>query len=104
MLRTLLRQVFAPRRREAAQRPAHGVRIQAEGRLAEAEASFRSVLAQEPGHADAQHLLGHVLLQQKRFDEAAAELRRLLAAAPDNAAAWFTLGQALRALGRLAES
>ena len=101
MLKTLLGQLFASRRAAVGDLLARGVRALGEGRPEEAEECCRAALAREPGHADAQHLLGHTLLQQQRYEEAAATLRRLLAAVPGNAQAWFTLGQAERGRGRL---
>ncbi len=104
MLRALLTQLFARRREEPADVLAQGVRALAESRLGEAEQRFRAVLARQPEHADARHLLGHVLLRQKRFEESAAALRSLLASAPGRAEAWFMLGEAARAQGRLEEA
>ena len=43
------------------------------GRLPQAEQLYRQILAQEPGHADAMHLLGVIAAQLGRND-AAVEL------------------------------
>src|SRR5262245_57774494 len=81
-----------------------GLEAQAQGRLHEAEAAYRIVLAQEPGHGDAQHLLGHVLRLQGRLEEAAAALRRRVELAPDAAEAWYSLGDTLRAQRRFSDA
>ena len=104
MLRALLTQLFPRRRPASADVLAQGVRALREGRLAEAEERFRAAIAHHPEHADARHLLGHVLLRQKRFDESEAALRRLLDTAPHTAQAWFMLGEAARGQGRIAEA
>src|SRR5581483_2963391 len=53
------------------------------GRLAEAEAGYRNILAHEPRHADALYLLGGV--RQRQGDQAQAEtlFRQALAARED---------------------
>ena len=51
------------------------------GRLAEAEQRYKTLLAGEPGHADAAGLLGTLYAQQDRYDEA-AELRASSPASP----------------------
>jgi predicted O-linked N-acetylglucosamine transferase (SPINDLY family) len=74
------------------------------GRLDEAEAGYRAVLALAPGHADTLHLLG-VIHYQKGDSQAAAELiASALKLNPDNAPAHSNLGNALRRLGRAAEA
>jgi tetratricopeptide (TPR) repeat protein len=52
------------------------------GRLEQAEAAFRRVLAREPERADAYALLGATLVRRGRIDEAIASYRRALALEP----------------------
>jgi hypothetical protein len=59
-----------------------GLRHQDEGRLAEAEASYRSSLALDPRQPKAHNNLGAVLHMQGRLDEATASYRRALALDP----------------------
>jgi predicted O-linked N-acetylglucosamine transferase (SPINDLY family) len=74
------------------------------GRLAEAEALYRQVLALQPGQADALHYLGVIAHQVGRHDLALDWIRQSLAAAPQNPTAHSNLGEALRALRRLDEA
>jgi len=73
------------------------------GRLAEAEAAYRQVLARQPGHAQGLHLLA-VLLHGR--GESAAAVPLLEAAIRIRPAAEYrnALGQALTALGRYEEA
>jgi predicted O-linked N-acetylglucosamine transferase (SPINDLY family) len=74
------------------------------GRLAEAEALYRQILAAEPNHADALHFLG-VIAHQVGQQEAAVELiRQSIAIHPDNYAPHSNLGEAYRAMNRLDEA
>lgn len=70
------------------------------GHLAEAEVLYRQVVAREPSHAGALHMLA-VLACSERGDapEALELVRRAIAAAPQVAMAWCTLGQILAATG-----
>ncbi len=76
----------------------------AEGRLAEAETRYREVLAAQPDHARAAHLLGVLLLQAGALDEAAELLGRAARLTPQSAEAQNNYGVALRRLGRLADA
>ncbi len=62
------------------------------GRLDEADAAYRRVLAAMPKHFDAMHLLGVVALQTGRLDEAKALISGALAVNPKFAAAHNNLG------------
>jgi len=53
------------------------------GRLQQAEAGYRQVLAMQPDHPDALHLLGVVAAQAGRLDEAIACFQRFLAVKPN---------------------
>jgi predicted O-linked N-acetylglucosamine transferase (SPINDLY family) len=74
------------------------------GRLAEAEAIYRGILALDPDHFDARHHLG--IIHQQRGEHIAA-LRQIDAALqvdPDEAAALNNRGVVLAALDRFAEA
>lgn len=71
------------------------------GRLAEAEAIYRQILAVEPERADVAHLLGVLAGQTGRSVEAVALLRQSIALRPDHAEAHKNLGIALKATGQL---
>ena len=75
-----------------------------QGRLAEAERLYRQVLALEPRHAEALHLLGVVALQTGRHDAAADLIGRAIETAPAVAAYHANLAGALKGLGRLEEA
>lgn len=70
------------------------------GRLAEAEALYRQILAVDPRHADALHLLGVLAGQTGRKEAAVEFIRESVALRPDHAEAHKNLGVALRAAGR----
>jgi predicted O-linked N-acetylglucosamine transferase (SPINDLY family) len=74
------------------------------GRLAEADSIYRSVLAQEPNHADALHLSGVLAAQAGRLDEAIESIRRAIFICPTNAVYFANLGNALKAKGHLEEA
>ncbi len=84
------------------------------GRLAEAVACYRALLARAPGEAEGWNNLGATLvdMQPQRRDEALAALCRAVELKPDYAEAWYNLGKAygseagesaLAALGRALE-
>ncbi|MGD0767293.1 MAG: tetratricopeptide repeat protein [Tepidisphaeraceae bacterium] len=74
------------------------------GRLAEAERVYRQVLAQQPNHADALHLLGVLAAQGGRLDAAVELIRRAIRLQPEFAEAHFNLGIALKDMGRVDEA
>lgn len=74
------------------------------GRLAEAEAGYRTVLDGEPDHADALHLLGVVALQRGDAQAAVGLIRRAITVNPDFADFHGNLGHALWQSGRLVEA
>ena len=74
------------------------------GRLPEAEACYRQVLALDPGHAQAHNNLGNVLTALGRAPEAEPHYRRALELRPDSAAVHDNLGKVLAILGRNEEA
>lgn len=74
------------------------------GRLQQAEAMYRQVLAKQPGHADVLYLLGILAGQTGRNDEAVELLRRVITLTPGFAEAHFHLGNALSTRGEFGEA
>jgi protein O-GlcNAc transferase len=74
------------------------------GRIAEAEAVYRSVLAHNPREFDALHLLGLIRYQQGRPSEAHALLSQAIKLRPRSPQALSVLMASLLALGRLEEA
>lgn len=70
------------------------------GRLRGAEAGYRAVLADTPGHAEALHWLGVLTLQAGQPQAAIPLLARATRSRPADAAFAHNLGQALLAAGR----
>jgi protein O-GlcNAc transferase len=74
------------------------------GRLAEAEASYRQVLAAQPDHPDALHLLGAIALQAGRPELAVDLIRQAIHGNGQNPFYFCNLGLALRGLGMIDEA
>ena len=74
------------------------------GRLAEAEALYRQILAAQPDHAEALHHLGVIAQQVGRHDLAVEWIRQATILHPINPVAHSNLGEALRSLGRFNEA
>lgn len=70
------------------------------GALAEAEQSYRDVLAKQPGHFDAMQLLGTLALQSGRVEEGVGLLERAMKIDARHPAIHSNLAFALNALGR----
>jgi predicted O-linked N-acetylglucosamine transferase (SPINDLY family) len=70
------------------------------GRLAEAERIYRQVLAQQPNHVDALHLLGVLAGQAGQLDAGMELIRRAIRLKPDLAEAHYNLANALAAKGQ----
>jgi protein O-GlcNAc transferase len=70
------------------------------GRLPEAKALFRVILAQDPDDADSLHLLGLITAQQGDPAAGAALIQRAMALAPGRAPYHNSLALAYRSLGR----
>jgi predicted O-linked N-acetylglucosamine transferase (SPINDLY family) len=80
------------------------VEYQSAGRLAEAEAIYRRILAAQPNHAGALHFLGVIALQVGRHDAALELIRKSSAIDPKNPMVHSNLGVVCRATGRLDEA
>jgi tetratricopeptide (TPR) repeat protein len=74
------------------------------GRLIEAEAGYRDVLAHAPGHPDALHMLGVLAIQGGRYGVAVDLLRQAIRLTPQHAPCHNSLGNALKSLGRVDEA
>jgi predicted O-linked N-acetylglucosamine transferase (SPINDLY family) len=74
------------------------------GRLDVAEEIYRRVLAAEPDHAPALHLLGVIAHQTGRHAVAVERIRQAVALEPGNSAYHSNLGEAYRSLQRYAEA
>jgi predicted O-linked N-acetylglucosamine transferase (SPINDLY family) len=74
------------------------------GRLDRAEALYRNVLAKDPEHADALHLLGVLAFQRGEIGPALQLIERALPALTELPDAHLNYGNALRAAGRLKEA
>lgn len=97
--------LFGKRHAAAPTRGAQQVLVEAfahhqAGRLAEAQAGYREVLARDERNFDAVNLLGVIALQSARPAEAAEYFARAVDIAPQNAAGHNNLGEAYRRLGR----
>ncbi|MGE0719673.1 MAG: tetratricopeptide repeat protein [Alphaproteobacteria bacterium] len=71
------------------------------GRLGDAMAGYRAILARRPDHVPAMHHLGVAALAAGEREEAEKALRAAARAAPRDAAVRYDHGHALAALGRL---
>ena len=74
------------------------------GRLEEAEQLYRQILAIDPRHADALHLLGMIEFQVGRLEAAADLIRRAIAIHGKGASYYANLGTVLQAQGKLDEA
>jgi tetratricopeptide (TPR) repeat protein len=70
------------------------------GRLQQAEAGYRRILAADPGHGDSLHYLGLIAAQVGRHDVAADLIARAVASRPGVPDYHNNLGLSLMALGR----
>ncbi len=74
------------------------------GRLADAERIYRQILAQQPDHADALHLLGMLVAQTGQLAAAVELFRQTIRLRPDFAVAHSNLGNVLARSGRIDEA
>jgi tetratricopeptide (TPR) repeat protein len=79
-------------------------RLHQAGRLAEAEAAYRAILASQPDHPHALHLLGTLAYQTGHLEPAADLFLRAAASHPEPADCHGNRGVALAGLGRLNEA
>lgn len=77
------------------------IRLHEEGRLERARSIYQRILAQDPQHADAHHLLGLVFLQQGPVREGVELINRAAALRPGVAAYHINLAEGYLALGEL---
>jgi protein O-GlcNAc transferase len=71
------------------------------GRLAEAQAIYRQILAVQPNHADALHLLGLVAVAEGRREQAVELLGQAVDLAPNMAGFHFDFAEALAEIGQV---
>jgi len=74
------------------------------GQFSEADAAYRQILDADPGHADANHLLGVLALQTGNHEAAVQLIERAIAANPAVAAFHANLGVALKERGRFEDA
>src|SRR5687767_3435299 len=74
------------------------------GRVRQAEADYRAMIARKPEDADAIGWLGVLVYQAGRADEAVPLLERAVELRPGDAAFWHNLGQAHFGSGKLNEA
>jgi protein O-GlcNAc transferase len=83
---------------------AAGLKLHQAGRLAEAELCYRRVLAVQPNHADALHLLGVVANQVGRRDLAVELIRQAIQRNGHDPGYFYNLGMVLHAQGKRDEA
>jgi protein O-GlcNAc transferase len=86
------------------QQLASGLSHHQAGRLAEAEKIYRQVLAKQPNHAAALHLLGMLAAQVGQLDAAVELIRQAIRLKPDFAEAHNNLGNALKGKKQIDEA
>ncbi len=73
-------------------------------RFADAETVCSEILAQDPGHSEANHMIGVMHLQRGNPAGAAVALEKAVQGSPENGAAQANLGAALSSIGRTNEA
>jgi protein O-GlcNAc transferase len=81
-----------------------GNALKAQGKLAQAAASYSRALVYNPDYVEAHYNLGIALQAQDRLDEAVASYKRALSRKPDHVEAHINLGNTLQAQGRLEQA
>jgi tetratricopeptide (TPR) repeat protein len=74
------------------------------GRLSEAKQIYGEILAADPHHADALHLLGMIEYQGRRYEDAAQLIEQAIANRPDQAHYHSNLGTVLHSQGKQDEA
>jgi protein O-GlcNAc transferase len=82
----------------------HGMSLHQAGRMADAEAVYRQILAQDPNQAEALHLLGMVAFQNGQSETALELMNRSIQLKPGVAGFFNNLGGVLAALLRQEEA
>lgn len=85
--------------REPSQKFEHALAEHQAGRLANAEAAYREVLAENPGHVDALHFLGVIAYQLGKHTQAVEWITQALTQYERNVPAHTNLGKAYQAHG-----
>jgi tetratricopeptide (TPR) repeat protein len=80
------------------------LQLHQQGRLDRAEHHYKAILAAQPNHFDAKHLLGVLRYQQGRNQEALEHISAALKLNPNSAAALSNFGLVLEKLGRSADA
>jgi predicted O-linked N-acetylglucosamine transferase (SPINDLY family) len=81
-----------------------GLQLHQRGQIDQAASHYQAVLAAQPGHFDALHLLGLVRFQQGRLAEATDHIKAALGVKPNAAGALSNLGMVLATQGRPEEA
>lgn len=103
-----LRNLLISRNAQIADTPAvllHCARLDKQlGMSATAEQCLKHILTLEPGHHEANHALGSLLMETRRFDEALPCFQRLTQELPDRWQAWNDMACCLRDRGHSADA
>lgn len=83
---------------------AQAIALHQAGQLRQAEQLYAAILAAEPAHADALHLLGLVRFADEQYPEAIDLIRRAINKSASNAVYYFNLGNVYRAQDALDEA
>jgi predicted O-linked N-acetylglucosamine transferase (SPINDLY family) len=83
---------------------ARAIQLHQSGDLAAAQQIYRQILAQDPSHADALHLLGMVSFQTGQLDSAVELIQRAIAADPSAVPFHSNLGGVFQAQGKRLEA
>jgi predicted O-linked N-acetylglucosamine transferase (SPINDLY family) len=81
-----------------------GFAYQQAGKLQEAEQCYRQILATQPNHAEALHLLGILAHGDKKYDEAIRLISRAIQISPDNPNYYTNLGTAFKLRNKFDEA
>ena len=103
-LEAQLTQIAVPLSKDAEAEKDLGNTLLIQGKLQDAEVSYRQAIFLKPDYAEAHSNLGATLQRLDRLDEAEASLRQAISLKPDFAGAYSNLGITLEELGRLDEA